>query len=85
MNRLWDELRPLLATLAGLMLLPGTTVALLLLLFIDYVRTRMQHVIGTLIEERLPAAPRRAQPLETLSVQRLIDAGKPLPTMAPAR
>jgi ATP-binding cassette subfamily C exporter for protease/lipase/ATP-binding cassette subfamily C protein EexD len=28
-------------------------VALLLLLFIDYVRTRLQHMLGTLIEERL--------------------------------
>jgi ATP-binding cassette subfamily C exporter for protease/lipase/ATP-binding cassette subfamily C protein EexD len=34
-------------------LLVGTMVALFLLLFIDYVRTRLQQVIGTLIEERL--------------------------------
>jgi ATP-binding cassette, subfamily C, type I secretion system permease/ATPase len=85
MKRLWEELRPLLGTLAGLsfvinllylvpalfmmqvfdrvipsnsqetllVLLGGTLVALLLLLSIDYVRSRLQHVIGTIIEERL--------------------------------
>jgi PrtD family type I secretion system ABC transporter len=85
MKNLWQELRPLLGTLAGLslvinllylvpaifmmqvfdrvlpsnsqetllVLLVGTGVALLMLLLIDYVRTRLQHVLGTLIEERL--------------------------------
>ena len=85
MKRLWDELRPLLATLAGLsffinllylvpavfmmqvfdrvlpsnsqetllVLLLGTGVALLIMLAIDYVRTRLQHLVGTLVEERL--------------------------------
>ena len=85
MKHLWQELRPLLGTLAGLslvinllylvpavfmmqvfdrvlpsnseetllVLLVGTGAALLILLLIDYVRTRLQHVLGTLIEERL--------------------------------
>jgi len=85
MKRLWDELRPLLATLAGLsffinllylvpavfmmqvfdrvlpsnsqetllVLLLGTGVALAIMLAIDYVRTRLQHLVGTLVEERL--------------------------------
>ena len=85
MKRLWDELRPLLATLAGLsffinllylvpavfmmqvfdrvlpsnsqetllVLLLGTGGALLILFAIDYVRTRLQHLLGTVIEERL--------------------------------
>jgi ATP-binding cassette subfamily C exporter for protease/lipase/ATP-binding cassette subfamily C protein EexD len=85
MRRLWQELCPLLASLAGMslfinllylvpavfmmqvfdrvipsnsqetliVLLGGTVVALLLLLFIDYVRARLQHVVGALIEERL--------------------------------
>jgi PrtD family type I secretion system ABC transporter len=85
MKPLWDELRPLLASLAALslfinllylvpavfmmqvfdrvipsnsqetliVLLGGTLAALLLLLSIDYVRSRLQHLIGTLIEERL--------------------------------
>jgi ATP-binding cassette subfamily C exporter for protease/lipase/ATP-binding cassette subfamily C protein EexD len=85
MKRLWDELRPLLATLAGLsffinllylvpavymmqvfdrvlpsnsqetllVLLLGTGGALLVMLAIDYVRTRLQHLVGTLIDERL--------------------------------
>ena len=85
MTKLWQELRPLLGSLAGLsffinllylvpavfmmqvfdrvlpsnsqetllVLLGGTMVALLLLLLIDYVRTRLQHVVGGLIEERL--------------------------------
>jgi PrtD family type I secretion system ABC transporter len=85
MKRLWEELRPLLATLAGLsffinllylvpaifmmqvfdrvlpsnsqetllVLLLGTGGALLIMLAIDYVRTRLQHLVGTLIEERL--------------------------------
>jgi PrtD family type I secretion system ABC transporter len=85
MKRLWDELRPLLVTLAGLsffinllylvpavfmmqvfdrvlpsnspetllVLLLGTGVALLIMLAIDYVRTRLQHLVGTLTEERL--------------------------------
>jgi PrtD family type I secretion system ABC transporter len=85
MKRLWDELRPLLATLAGLsffinllylvpavfmmqvfdrvlpsnsqetllVLLLGTGGALLITFAIDYVRTRLQHLVGTLIDERL--------------------------------
>jgi ATP-binding cassette, subfamily C, type I secretion system permease/ATPase len=85
MKRLWEELRPLLVSVAGLsffinllylvpavfmmqvfdrvlpsnsqetllVLLGGTLVALLLLLFIDYVRTRLQQVVGVIIEERL--------------------------------
>ena len=85
MNKLWQELRPLLGSLAGLsffinllylvpavfmmqvfdrvlpsnsqetllVLLGGTMVALLLLLLIDYVRSRLQQLLGALIEERL--------------------------------
>ena len=85
MKRLWEELRPLLATLAGLsffinllylvpavfmmqvfdrvlpsnsqetllVLLLGTGGSLLIMLAIDYVRTRLQHLVGTLIDERL--------------------------------
>ena len=85
MTSLWDGVRPLLGSLAGLsffinllflvpalfmlqvfdrvlpsnsqetllVLLGGTGVALLLLLLLDYVRTRLQHVVGNIVEERL--------------------------------
>jgi ATP-binding cassette, subfamily C, type I secretion system permease/ATPase len=36
-----------------LVLLVGTGVALLLLLFLDYVRNRLQHVVGNIVDERL--------------------------------
>lgn len=36
-----------------LVLLAGTAVALLILLLLDYVRTRLQNVVGTLLDERL--------------------------------
>jgi ATP-binding cassette, subfamily C, type I secretion system permease/ATPase len=85
MKPLWDELRPLLGSLAGLsffinvlflvpsifmlqvfdrvipsnsvetllVLLLGTGVALVLLLMLDYVRTRLQNLVGNIVEERL--------------------------------
>lgn len=85
MKFLWDELRPLLSTIAAfslvnnllslvpaffmlqvydrvlpshsqetlLVLLAGAGVALLLQLALDYVRHRMQNVVGALIDERL--------------------------------
>jgi ATP-binding cassette subfamily C exporter for protease/lipase/ATP-binding cassette subfamily C protein EexD len=85
MKSLWDELRPLLGSLAGLslfinvlflvpaifmlqvfdrvipsnspetllVLLLGTGVALALLLLLDYVRTRVQNLVGNIVEERL--------------------------------
>jgi ATP-binding cassette subfamily C exporter for protease/lipase/ATP-binding cassette subfamily C protein EexD len=85
MKTLWDEMRPLLAYLAGLsffinllflvpaiftlqvfdrvipsnsretllVLLAGTGVALLILLLLDYVRNRLQHVVGNIVDERL--------------------------------
>jgi PrtD family type I secretion system ABC transporter len=85
MKPLWDELRPLLGSLAGLsffinvlflvpsifmlqvfdrvipsnsvetlvVLLLGTGVALVLLLMLDYVRTRLQNLVGAIVEERL--------------------------------
>jgi PrtD family type I secretion system ABC transporter len=34
-------------------LLAGTVMALLIMLLLDYVRSRLQHVVGTLIDERL--------------------------------
>ncbi|OGA40186.1 MAG: ABC transporter ATP-binding protein [Betaproteobacteria bacterium RIFCSPLOWO2_12_FULL_62_13] len=36
-----------------LVLVVGTGVALLILLFLDYVRNRLQHVLGNIVEERL--------------------------------
>jgi ATP-binding cassette subfamily C exporter for protease/lipase/ATP-binding cassette subfamily C protein EexD len=36
-----------------LVLLGGTGVALLILLLLDYVRTRLQHVVGNIVDERL--------------------------------
>ncbi|NNU43270.1 ABC transporter transmembrane domain-containing protein [Ramlibacter montanisoli] len=36
-----------------LVLLAGTAVALLILMFLDYVRTRLQNVVGNLVDERL--------------------------------
>jgi PrtD family type I secretion system ABC transporter len=85
MKSLWDELRPLLGSLAALsfvinllflipaifmlqvfdrvipshstetllVLLLGTGVALLVLLWLDYVRNRLQHVVGNIVDERL--------------------------------
>ena len=85
MKPLWDELRPLLGSLAGLsffinvlflvpsifmlqvfdrvipsnsvetllVLLLGTGVALVLLLLLEYVRTRLQNLVGNIVEERL--------------------------------
>ena len=85
MKFLWDELRPLLGTIAAfslfinllflvpalfmsqvfdrvlssnsqetlLVLLAGTGVALVLLLLLDYVRNRVQNVVGNIVDERL--------------------------------
>jgi PrtD family type I secretion system ABC transporter len=85
LSSLWAQVRPLVATLAGLsffvnllflvpaffmlqvfdrvlpsgswetlaVLLAGTLAALLFLLALDYVRSRLQHVVGTIIDERL--------------------------------
>ena len=85
MKTLWEELRPLLRTIATfsffinllfivpamftlqvfdrvlssnsretlLVLLVGTGVALLILLLLDYVRNRLQNVMGNIVDERL--------------------------------
>jgi len=85
MRLLWQELRPLLGSLAALsffinllflipalftmqvfdrvlstqsqetllVLLVGTGVALLILLCLEYVRNRLQHIVGNIIDERL--------------------------------
>ncbi len=88
MKALWDELKPLLLSLAALsffmnllllvpaifmlqvfdrvipsnsketliVLLAGTVLALSILFLLDYVRTRLQNVLGNIIEERLSPA-----------------------------
>ncbi len=88
MKALWDELKPLLLSLAALsffmnllllvpaifmlqvfdrvipsnsketliVLLAGSVLALLILFLLDYVRTRLQNILGNIIEERLSPA-----------------------------
>jgi ATP-binding cassette subfamily C exporter for protease/lipase/ATP-binding cassette subfamily C protein EexD len=53
MMQVFDRVIPSNSQETLLVLLGGTVVALLLLLAIDYVRTRLQHVVGALIEEQL--------------------------------
>ena len=53
MMQVFDRVLPSNSHETLLVLLVGTVFALLLLLAIDYVRTRLQHAVGALIEERL--------------------------------
>jgi ATP-binding cassette subfamily C exporter for protease/lipase/ATP-binding cassette subfamily C protein EexD len=53
MLQVFDRVLPSNSHETLLVLLAGTGVALMLLLWLDYVRNRMQHVVGTLIDERL--------------------------------
>ncbi|HLS86680.1 MAG TPA: type I secretion system permease/ATPase [Burkholderiales bacterium] len=53
MMQVFDRVLPSSSTDTLVVLLLGTGVALGLLLMLDYVRIRLQHVIGTLVDERL--------------------------------
>jgi ATP-binding cassette subfamily C exporter for protease/lipase/ATP-binding cassette subfamily C protein EexD len=53
MLQVFDRVIPSNSQETLLILLAGTGVALLILLMLDYVRSRLQHVLGTIIEERL--------------------------------
>jgi PrtD family type I secretion system ABC transporter len=100
-SALWDTMRPLLGTLAGLsllvnllflapaffmlqvfdrvipsgsretllVLLLGTVLALAILLALDYIRSRLQHAVGSIVEEQLSPAVVNAM------VAQAVDAG----------
>jgi PrtD family type I secretion system ABC transporter len=53
MMQVFDRVIPSNSQETLIVLLGGTVVALFLLLIIDYLRTRLQHLVGALIEERL--------------------------------
>jgi ATP-binding cassette subfamily C exporter for protease/lipase/ATP-binding cassette subfamily C protein EexD len=53
MLEVFDRVLPSNSPETLLVLLAGTGIALLLLLVLDYVRHRVQHVVGTLLDERL--------------------------------
>jgi ATP-binding cassette subfamily C exporter for protease/lipase/ATP-binding cassette subfamily C protein EexD len=53
MLQVFDRVIPSNSQETLLVLLLGTGVALLLLLLLDYVRNRLQHVVGNLVDERL--------------------------------
>jgi PrtD family type I secretion system ABC transporter len=53
MLQVFDRVIPTSSLETLLVLLIGTGVALLVLLFLDYVRARLQHVVGNIVEERL--------------------------------
>ncbi|HYE40732.1 MAG TPA: type I secretion system permease/ATPase, partial [Ramlibacter sp.] len=53
MMQVFDRVLPSNSEETLLVLLLGTAVALGILLLLDYVRIRLQHVMGTLVDERL--------------------------------
>ncbi len=53
MLQVFDRVLPSNSQETLLVLLPGTGIALLILLLLDYVRTRLQNVLGAIIDERL--------------------------------
>jgi PrtD family type I secretion system ABC transporter len=53
MLQVFDRVIPSNSQETLLVLLLGTGVALLLLVFLDYVRSRLQHVVGNIVDERL--------------------------------
>ena len=53
MLQVFDRVLPSNSQETLLVLLAGTGVALVLLLLLDYVRNRVQNVVGTIVDERL--------------------------------
>lgn len=51
--QVFDRVLPSNSTDTLIVLLVGTFVALSIMLFLDYVRTRLQHVLGSIVDERL--------------------------------